>query len=268
MSRGSTDLAIPGAELLDAVTDVARLAGGVALQHFKRGISVEWKSDGSPVTVADRAAEQAARDWIVRRYPEHGILGEEQGETRPGAAYRWVVDPIDGTKTFVRGVPLWGTLVAVAMGDTVLAGAACFPAVDEMIAAAPGAGCWWNGSRCRVSSVASLGDATVLTTDERFRRTPEHVDGWRSLAARSAVSRSWGDCYGYLLVATGRAEVMIDGVVGPWDTAPLLPIIAEAGGVFTDWSGRATAFGGSAIATNALLAREARSILGAGDAGA
>ena len=255
-------------EFLDAVTNVARLAGDVALRHFQRGVAIEWKADGSPVTIADREAEQAARDWIARRYPDHGILGEEQGETGVGAAYRWIVDPIDGTKTFVRGVPLWGTLVAVAAGDTVVAGAAYFPAVGEMIAAAPGAGCWWNGGRCPVSSVATRADATVLTTDERFLHTPQHGEPWRALAAKSAVARSWGDCYGYLLVATGRAEVMVDGIVGAWDTAPLLPIIAEAGGVFTNWSGRATAFGGSAIATNALLARETRIILEAGAAGA
>ena len=251
-------------ELLDAATAVARIAGDVALRHFRRGVAVEWKTDGSPVTIADREAERAAREWIGRRYPDHGILGEEQGETGVGATYRWIVDPIDGTKTFVRGVPLWGTLVAIARGEEVVAGAAYFPAVSEMIAAAPGAGCWSNGARCRVSSVATLGDATVLTTDERFRHTPQHVDGWRSLAARSAVARSWGDCYGYLLVATGRAEVMIDGIVGPWDTAALYPIITEAGGTFTDWSGRATGFGGSAIATNAALAHDARAILGAG----
>lgn len=266
--RGAQTSAAPRAEFLDAVADVARLAGDVALRHFRRGVAVEWKTDGSPVTIADREAEQAARDWIVRRYPDHGILGEEQGETGVGAKYRWIVDPIDGTKTFVRGVPLWGTLVAVAMGDTVVAGAAYFPVVGEMIAAAPGAGCWWNGTRCHVSSVGRLADATVLTTDERFPHTPQHAEPWRALAAKSAVARSWGDCYGYLLVATGRAEAMVDGIVGPWDTAPLLPIIAEAGGVFTDWSGRATAFGGSAIATNALLARETRIILEAGAAGA
>jgi histidinol-phosphatase len=251
-------------EFLDAVTDVARLAGDVALRHFKRGVAVEWKSDGSPVTIADREAEKTAREWIGRRFPGHGILGEEEGETLVGAEYRWIVDPIDGTKTFVRGVPLWGTLVAVSKGDVVVAGAAYFPAVGEMIVAAPGAGCWWNGSRCRVSQVASLTDAMVLTTDERFRHTPERAGPWRSLAAKSAVARSWGDCYGYLLVATGRAEVMVDGIVGAWDTAPLLPIITEAGGVFTDWSGRATAFGGSAIATNALLANDVRTILEAG----
>lgn len=240
-------------EFLDAVTDVARIAGDVALRHFRRGVAVEWKADGSPVTIADREAEQAAREWITRRYPDHGILGEEQGETGTGARYRWVVDPIDGTKTFVRGVPLWGTLVAIAMGETVVAGAAYFPAVGEMIAAAPGAGCWSNGTRCQVSSVATLADATVLTTDERFRRTPQHVEGWRSLSAKSAVARSWGDCYGYLLVATGRAEVMVDGVVGPWDTAALYPIVTEAGGRFTGLDGADGVLGADAAASNGVL---------------
>ena len=268
MTNTTLDVSKASSEFWDAVADVAHLAGDVALRHFQRGVAVEWKADGSPVTIADREAEQAAREWIARRFPDHGILGEEEGETRAGATYRWIVDPIDGTKTFVRGVPLWGTLVAIAKGEDVVAGAAYFPAVGETIVAAPGEGCWWNGSRCQVSSVASLADATVLTTDERFRHTPEHAARWRSLAAKSAVARSWGDCYGYLLVATGRAEVMADGIVGPWDTAPLLPIITEAGGVFTDWGGRVTAFGGSAIATNALLARETRTLLEAGAPGA
>lgn len=263
---GSATGAAPAAptEFLEAVIEVAHLAGDVALRHFQKGVAVEWKSDGSPVTIADRQAEQAARDWIGKRYPAHAILGEEQGESGKGASHRWIVDPIDGTKTFVRGVPLWGTLVALAIGDQVVAGAAHFPAVGEMLAAAPGAGCWWNGSRCQVSRVATLAEATVLTTNERFDKTPQYREGWRTLAGRASIVRTWGDCYGYLLVATGRAEVMVDGIVGPWDTAPLLPIINEAGGVFTDWDGKATAFAGSSIATNASLARDARAALGAG----
>ena len=142
-----------------------------------------------------------------------------------------------------------------------LAGAAYFPAVDEMVAAAPGAGCWWNGRRCRVSDVNSLGKATVLTTDERFRERPERQAGWRSLSDAAAVSRTWGDCFGYLLVATGRAEVMVDPVMSPWDAAALQPIIEEAGGTFTDWDGVATAFGGSVVATNRQLGAEVREIL-------
>lgn len=241
--------------------ELARLTGDIALGHYRSQLAVETKADGSPVTIADRAAEQAARAWVRRYFPDDGILGEEFGEERPGAARRWVIDPIDGTKSFVRGAPLWGSLVALCEGDTVLAGAAYFPAVGELIAAAPGAGAWWNGSRCAVSTVGTLAQATVLTTDERFRERSERRAGWERLARDAAVSRSWGDCFGYLLVATGRAEAMLDPILSPWDAAALQPIVVEAGGVFTDWTGAATAFGGSAVATNAVLAADVRARL-------
>jgi histidinol-phosphatase len=248
------DRVAPAAEL-------ARITGMVALRHYRSRLTVETKADGSPVTVADRAAEEAARAWVRAHFPADGILGEELGEERPGARRRWVIDPIDGTKSFVRGAPLWGSLVALCEGDHVLAGAAYFPAVEELVAAAPGAGCWWNGSRCQVSTVDTLTNATVLTTDERFRERPERRAGWLELSHAASVSRSWGDCFGYLLVATGRAEVMCDPILSPWDAAALQPIIEEAGGVFTDWSGAATAFGGSAIATNRVLAEDVRAML-------
>jgi histidinol-phosphatase len=250
--------------LIAAVEQVARLAGDMALGYYKSSLAVESKADGSPVTIADRTAEQAARSWIESHFPNDGILGEELGATRPGALRRWIVDPVDGTKTFVRGVPLWGTLVALCEGDNVLAGAAYFPALGEMLAASRGAGCWWNGSRCRVSSLATLSEATVLTTDERFGGDSHQLAGWRSLSSRASVSRSWGDCYGYLLVATGRAEVMVDGIVSPWDAAALMPIVDEAGGIFTDWKGTRTAFGGSVVATNQGVAAESRLLLGTG----
>ena len=248
-------------ERVAPAAELARITGTVALRHYRTNLTVETKADGSPVTVADRAAETAARAWVGSRFPQDGILGEELGEERPGAPRRWIIDPIDGTKAFVRGTPLWGSLVALCEAERVLAGAAYFPAVDELVAAAPGAGCWWNGSRCRVSSVRSLADATVLTTDERFTENPERAAGFRALARAASVSRTWGDCFGYLLVATGRAEVMCDGTMSVWDAAALQPIIEEAGGVFTDWLGAPTVFGGSAIATNRLLADEVRAML-------
>jgi histidinol phosphatase-like enzyme (inositol monophosphatase family) len=252
-----------GTVLLEAATELARRTGRVALRHFRTLVTIDIKSDGSPVTIADRSAEESARAWIASRFPADGILGEEFGVDRPDAARRWIVDPIDGTKTFVRGVPLWGTLVAVCEGETVLAGAAYFPALDEMLSAAPGLGCWWNGTRCRVSATRAMNEATVLTTDERFSGDEAQRGSWRRLADAAAISRTWGDCYGYLLVATGRADVMIDGRMSPWDCAAVLPAIVEAGGTFTDWTGRTTAFGTSAIATNAALATQVRSLLGA-----
>ena len=244
--------------LLEAVQVVARLAGDVALSHYRTTITVETKGDGSPVTIADRESEQAARDWIAQRFPADGILGEEFGSRDGTSGRRWLLDPIDGTKSFVRGVPLWGTLIAVAEGDRVLAGCAYFPAVNEIIAAAPGEGCWWNGRRASVNSVSTLASATALVTDDRTFGVAAQRDSWTALADAVAISRSWGDCFGYLLVATGRAEVMVDPIINPWDAACFLPIIEEAGGVFTSLGGERTAFGGHAIATNEALAAAAR----------
>jgi histidinol phosphatase-like enzyme (inositol monophosphatase family) len=253
--------------LMQAAAEVARLAGTYALGYWRQGVAVETKGDGSPVTIADRGAEQLAREWISARFPQDGILGEEFGATRPEARRRWILDPIDGTKSFVRGVPLWGTLVAVAEGETVLAGATFCAPVDELVVAGLGAGCWWNGARCRVSNVDTLSAATVLTTDDRMGGIAAKRAGWESLAAQAGLVRSWGDCYGYVLLATGRADVMVDPLMNPWDSAAVAPIVTEAGGVFTDWQGRATPWGADAIATNAALARSARAALGVSYAG-
>lgn len=250
-------------DLLRAVETVARLTGDVAQGHFSTALRVETKGDGSPVTIADREAEQAARSWIAEHFPEDGIVGEEFGTLEGTSGRRWLLDPIDGTKSFIRGVPLWGALVAVVEEEDVLAGAAWFPAVNEMIAAAAGKGCWWNGARASVSDTSTLAGATVLVTDERAFRTSALRDDWRTLTGEVSLARTWGDCYGYLLVATGRAEVMVDPVVNAWDIACFVPIIEEAGGVLTDLAGRRTAFGGTAIATNAALAERARAFFDA-----
>ena len=248
--------------LMQAVADVARLAGAFALGHWQRGVAVETKGDGSPVTIADRGAERVVRDWIEQRFPRDGILGEEFGATRPDAPRRWIIDPIDGTKSFVRGVPLWGTLIAVAEGDTVLAGAAYCPCLNEMVVAGLGDGCWWNGTRCHVSTTTTLAAATIVTTDERMAGSATKRAAWERLAREAAVVRSWGDCYGYVLLASGRADVMVDPVMHTWDTAAVAPIVTEAGGVFTDWQGVATAWGTDVVATNASLASSARRALG------
>jgi histidinol-phosphatase len=249
------------ADWMKAAEEAARVAGAVALGHYRRGVVVEMKGDGTPVSVADRQAEEAVRTWLEARFPKDGILGEELGAARPEARRRWLVDPIDGTKTFVRRVPLWGTLVALVEGEDVLAGAAFFPAVDELVVAGRGAGCLWNGQAARVSKVSRLSEASVLATDEQFAGNSVQQTRWRRLAASAALTRTWGDCYGYLLVATGRAEVMVDGVMAPWDSAALKPIIEEAGGIFSDWKGRPTAFGGDCIATNAAVSQPVRALL-------
>jgi histidinol phosphatase-like enzyme (inositol monophosphatase family) len=248
--------------LLQAASEVARRTGQIALAHYRTRLDVETKRDGSPVTIADRAAEESARAWIAARFPGDAILGEEFGAEGDPNARRWLIDPIDGTKTFVRGVPLWGTLIGVVQGDDVLAGAVYCPAVEELVAAAVDEGCWWNGSRTRVSTEANLERATLLATDGRFAGQPARAARWSALATDAAVVRTWGDCYGYLLVATGRAELMVDNLMSPWDAAALVPVVREAGGEFSDWQGRVTPFGDGAVATNGVMAASLRARLG------
>ncbi len=248
--------------LLEAVTEVARLTAAAALRFFRTEVDVETKGDGSPVTIADKTAEHEAREWIAARFPGDAVLGEEYGFSGDARQRRWLIDPIDGTKTFVRGVPLWGSMIAVAQDDLVIAGAICCPVVGDLVSAAVGCGSWWNGVRCHVSEVASLADATILTTDSRFPYNPARAERWHALGGQVAVARTWGDCYGYVQVATGRAELMVDDRLSPWDAASLIPIIREAGGVYTDWRGGGAVDGGDGVASNALLSKPLRDALG------
>jgi histidinol-phosphatase len=253
-----------GSGFLNAVEEVARLCGDTALRYFRMGIEVELKSDGSEVTRADREAETVAREWIGRRFPNDAILGEEHGwQEKPGGR-RWILDPIDGTRSFVRGVPLWGSLVALEEDGVVIAGAINCAATGDFLVAARGEGCWHNGSRAAVSTTDTFSTATVLTTDSRFRSHPVRHEKWIELGSRVANVRAWGDCYGYVLVATGRADLMVDDRMSPWDVAALIPVIEEAGGVFTDWQGR-PGIGPDAIASNATLAKAFRDALGVPD---
>lgn len=248
--------------LLEAVEEAARLAGEVALRHFRAGVAVEWKPDGSEVTSADRDAERAVREWLDARFPDDSIVGEEFGLEQRSAPRTWYIDPIDGTKSFVRGVPLWGSMVAVTLNGRVHAGAVCCPAVGETVVAATGAGCWHNGARAVVSVIDRVDRAAILVTDAQFRTHPERAPRWQSLSRECALSRTWGDCYGYVLIATGRAEVMADDRLNPWDVAALLPILRESGGVLTDWAGHSGVLGADGLATNQVLAAEVRSRLG------
>ena len=240
-------------ELLEFAVDLARGAGEITLQYFRKKPETSKKSDGSYVTIADREAESFLRQWISQTYPDDGILGEEEGELKGTSGRRWILDPIDGTFAFVHGVPFYGVLIAVEIKGEISVGVVNMPALGEIVSAAKGLGCLFNGEPARVSDTAELKDALLLSTS--FGRATE------SLQARAKVSRTWGDCYGYVLVATGRADIMLDPVMNLWDCAPLLPIMEEAGGTFTDWRGVRTADGGNSIATNGLLFEEVMSLI-------
>lgn len=247
--------------ILETALDAVWEAGRVTLAHFGKGVPVERKADASPVTVADREAERAMRARIAARFPSDGILGEEDGEERPGAARRWILDPIDGTQSFVHGVPLYGVLLAVEEAGEVVLGVAHFPALGGTIWAAKGQGCHANGRRVEVSRVDRLEEALVLTSDAEQMLREGKGAAWDALREQARLVRTWGDAYGYALVATGRAEVMLDAKFSVWDAAAVKPIVEEAGGVFTDWEGRADHTTGSGVATNAALADAVRRIL-------
>lgn len=241
------------AELRDAAAAFAREAGEITLRYFGDLLDAEAKGDGTPVTRADREAETRLRERIGERFPGHGILGEEFGEENPGVGVRWILDPIDGTRSFMHGVPLYGVLIGIEVGGEAEVGVAHFPALGETVAAARGLGCTWNGRPGSVSTTDRHRDALVLTTDVERILAREIAPGWRKLAEGAAFSRTWGDCYGHVLVATGRADVMVDPVLSPWDAGPLLTIVGEAGGRFTDLSGAETIHGGSGVSTNGVL---------------
>jgi myo-inositol-1(or 4)-monophosphatase len=251
-------------EFLDFAADAAWQAGRVTLAHFQSGVDVEWKSDASPVTIADRGAEELLRRLIERRFPQHAIYGEEFGETSRDSTHRWIVDPIDGTQSFIRGVPLYGVLVGLEIAGDVVVGVACFPAMNEIVAAASGEGCRWNGRRARVSGQTSLAEAVVSYTSsanlDRLR-----PGAWARLQQETRTQRGWGDCYGHCLVATGRADVMLDPILSPWDCAALVPILREAGGTFTDWTGQLTIHGGNGISTNGALFEQVMDIVRSSD---
>jgi len=244
----------PIAVRLEFARDAALEAGQLTRRFFQKNVSVELKGDDSPVTVADREAERLLRERIAGAFPEDGILGEEFDEQPGQSGYRWIVDPIDGTKSFISGVPLYSTLVAVEFEGRSRIGVINLPALDECVYAAEGRGCRYRGplgteSDARVDCVSELSKATFVTTqvDSFAPRGAEEV--YRRLESVARVTRTWGDGYGYFLVATGRAHVMVDPEMSLWDIAALQPVVEEAGGTLTDWSGEPTIHSGEAVAS-------------------
>jgi len=248
-------------ELLEFAVDIARGAGEITLKYFRQDPETSKKADGSFVTIADREAEKFLRQRILERFPDDTVLGEEEGESKGNSGRRWVVDPIDGTFAFVHGVPFYGVLIGVEVDDEPTVGVVNIPALDEIVYGAKGRGAFLNGKPARVSGKTGLEESLVLCTE--FSACERYGFGAAAaeLQRRAKATRTWGDCYGYVLVATGRAEVMLDPVMNLWDCAALLPIIEEAGGTFTDWRGVRTISGGNSVATNGLLFDEVMMIV-------
>ena len=255
------DANVAGVDLrsyLEFATSTAYEAGRLTLGYFGTAAArPDTKPDDTPVTVADREAERLIRAAIREKYPRHAIVGEEfEDEGDENATHRWILDPIDGTKAFVRGVPLYGVLIGLEIEGRCEVGVVYFPALDEMLYAATGHGCHLNGRRVRVSDKTQLADGIVCFTDakgfEKYGREAE----WRRILAAAGEARGWSDCYGHALVATGRAEAMLEPAMNPWDCGPFPPILSEAGGYFGDWSGNETIYADEAISTTRTLLPE------------
>ncbi len=251
-------------EYLDFATRVAYEAGRLTLGYFQRSIGTTWKADDSPVTIADREAEASIREQIATHFPDHAIVGEEFGSSgAEDATHRWFIDPIDGTKSFICGVPLYSVLLGLEINGRVEVGVANFPALNEMVAAASGAGCWWNGRPARVSKQTDLARSFVAHIDTASFERVSVAKGlaWSRLQQASYYNAGWCDAYGYLLVATGRVDVMLDPIMNVHDCAPFPVILREAGGFFGDWQGNETIHAGEALATNVQLLPEVVEIL-------
>lgn len=256
------------AELQPRITlarQIAREAGEITLRYFQMpDLGVERKSDASPVTIADRTAEQHLRQRIQTAFPDDAILGEEFEAVSGTSGYRWILDPIDGTKSFITGVPLYSTLIGIEREGRSLAGLIRLPALNESIDAIVGQGAWYQRGetvpvRAHVSHRPLKEGAFVTSQVDSFtKRGAERA--YQALEQTAYITRSWGDGFGYLLVATGRAELMVDPIMNVWDAAAIQPILEEAGGTFTDWSGRPTIHSGEGIATNGVNLEQILSI--------
>lgn len=243
---------------------IARAAGDHTLRYFgDQSLTVDAKVDDSPVTVADREAEQLVRKHIAEAFPEDTVQGEEFAETAGASQYRWVVDPIDGTKSFICGVPLYSTLLALEKDGEPIGGVILIPALGEWVVAATGLGCWHQARdrdgnttrwrRAEVSQRQTLDRAVFLSSQIDSFEQRGSGQAYKTLEKQCWITRTWGDGYGYLLVATGRADLMIDPICNAWDVAAIQPVVTEAGGRFTDWTGTATVRGGDGVGTNGQL---------------
>lgn len=250
-------------ELLEAAIEIADLGGKHTLKYFKKDVEVISKADDSPVTVADRETEQLIRKEILKRYPDHGIIGEEFGKTNPDSTIQWVLDPIDGTKSFIHGVPFYTTLIGIMIDNNPVVGIINAPALDELCAAASGHGATLNGKPCSVRETTELKEATFLVTEiRRFQEVGKEAE-FQELMAATNLHRTWGDAYGHMMVAIGRADLMFDPLLNIWDAAALLPVLKEAGGIFSDTNGVETIHSGNGFSTNKALYPKVKAIFDA-----
>lgn len=245
----------------DLAVEAARKAGDLAREYYETTFEIEHKADDSPVTIADRKAEELVRSLVAAAFPNDGFLGEEYGDQEGTSGFRWIIDPIDGTKSFVRHIPIWATLIGLEYQNEQIAGVAYIPVFGMTYRALRGAGAYLNERKIRVSDVAHLSEALVCYSSINWFIRAGKEKAFLELATRTSRQRGYGDFYGFVLVAEGAAEAMIEQGVNPWDVAATKAIIEEAGGMFTDWTGRPTIHRPDALASNGKVHAETLAIL-------
>lgn len=251
---------------LDLARAIATEAGHLTLAFFQqRHLAVERKGDDSPVTQADRQAELLMRERIAAAFPADGIVGEEHGEIEGSSPFQWILDPIDGTKSFIAGVPLYSVLIGVLCEARSVIGVIHVPGLEETVYAAKGQGAWWQrrGAElvaAQVSTTPKLADGVFVASQIDSFAERNAAEAYSELERAAYITRTWGDGYGYLLLATGRIEAMVDPIMNLWDAAAIQPILEEAGGTFTDWQGNPSVHGGEGVGTNSLVLDEVLAI--------
>lgn len=224
--------------ILDEAVDIAQRASAIALSHFRKTLLIEMKADHTPVTVADKKTEEAIRKDLGRLFPSHGILGEEFGTEIPNAEYVWTVDPIDGTRSFIRGIPLFGTLLGLLHKGNPVVGVMVLPALKETYYAASGMGTFCNGTQVRVSPISSLKNALVSCGDVSCFESTGHMRLLLSLMRKAELVRGYTDCFGHAMLLRGAIDAMIDPLVAIWDVAPIACLVKEAGGEYFSLDGK------------------------------
>jgi len=225
------------------------------LKYFRADFNVGTKSDNSPVTIADKNAEELIRKEIKKDFPSHGIIGEEFGEINPNAEYKWIIDPIDGTKSFICGTVMFGTQIGLLKNNKPILGAINFPALDHFLIG-DNYTTELNNKKVQVRKCNSISEAVLLTGDYFNIENYQNISAFNNLIKKVKLFRGWGDCYGYYLLASGFADIMIDPIMSPWDSLPLIPIIKGAGGIITDYQGDNPIIGDSIVASNPQIHSE------------
>lgn len=249
---------------LDFALTSVRKSEKISLKYYNKKIKHRLKYNQTPVTVADIKTEDYLINRIRQKFPSHSILSEERGYDDTGSEFKWIIDPIDGTKNYLRKYPFWGTLLALEWEGEIVLGIISMPAIKQLIYSVKSSGCYMNGKKVKVSGISNISNSYLMYGCMNYMIRQPYMNNFLSLTEKCSHSRGFGDCYGHSLVITGKADIMIDPLVAPHDIAAVKICIEEAGGILTDFNGNNSIYNGNAVVTNGYLHKEVLKILSSG----